>query len=135
MQKAAEQLKALSDHENAFLRSKYPEHPDEFDTQCNDVSREKIRLYAEIHQDQKCYLGKVNRYSEDEGKPYLVEYTGQMIYNFEYKFMIPVYDQKLIDMIIDRESAEYTGTAEDYKRVSAIMNRIEEIGGIYLIWV
>ena len=109
--------------------------PTEFDTDMNDISRKKIEIFAAIHNNEKCYLGKVNRYSEDEGKPGLVPYDGQQVFNFEYGFMIPAYDAKLINLIMDRDEAEYTGTKEDFVMVEAIMNRIAELGGINLFWV
>jgi len=105
------------------------------DMEMNDITRQLIVAYDRLHQDSKCYLGKVNRYSEDEGKPYLALYEGQQVFNFEYGFMIPCYDEKLIELIRDREHAEYTGTKEDYKRVTEIMDRIQELGGINLFWV
>ena len=109
--------------------------PTEFDTDMNDISRKKIEIFAAIHNNEKCYLGKVNRYSEDEGNPGLVPYDGQQVFNFEYGFMIPAYDAKLINLIMDRDEAEYTGTKEDFVMVEAIMNRIAELGGINLFWV
>jgi hypothetical protein len=107
--------------------------PTEFDTDQNDISRLKIKTFAEIT--PEAWLGKINRYSDDKGKPYLVKYEGQLVYNFEYHFIIPCFDQQLIDMIQERENAPYTGTTDDAKRIEAIAKRIEELGGFYLSWV
>lgn len=109
------------------------EWPSEFDTGLNNLSREKLDAYMEIH--EEVWLGKVNRYNYDKDRPYLVKYEGQKVYNFEYTFAIPCYDQELIDLIIEREEAEYTGTAEDEPRVQKIMDRIYQLRGIDLFWV
>jgi len=106
-----------------------------YDMKLNDVSRQAIVAYANIHKDKTCYLGKVNRYSEDKGKPGLVPYVGQRVFNFEYYFMIPCYDAKLINLIMDRDESEYTGTKEDFVMVDTIMDRIQELNGINLFWV
>ena len=109
--------------------------PTEFDQDLNLITIEKIKLFSQLNNNGQCYLGKVNRYREDKGKPYLMPYDGQQVYNFEYGFMIPVYDEKLSELIRDREHAEYTGTKEDYRRVTEIMDRIQALGGIHLFWV
>lgn len=110
--------------------------PSEFDQDMNVITAEKIKLFAQLNNNEQCYLGKVNRYrGVDDDKPYLMPYDGQQVYNFEYGFMIPVYDEKLVELIRDREHAEYTGTKEDYRRVSEIMDRIQELGGMHLFWV
>jgi len=109
--------------------------PSEFDIDMNVITIEKIKLFAQLNNNGHCYLGKVNRYQEDKSKPYMVPYDGQQVFNFEHTFMIPVYDEKLVELIRDREHAEYTGTKDDYRRVSEIMDRIQELGGMYLFWV
>ena len=106
-----------------------------YDMELNDITCAKIIAYDALYSDQKCYLGKVNRYSEDEGKPGLVPYDGQRVFNFEYGFMIPCYDAKLINLIMDRDETEYTGTRDDFVMVEAIMDRIKELNGINLFWV
>jgi len=109
--------------------------PSEFDTDMNVITQEKIKLFPELNNNGQCYLGKINRYTEDKGKPYLMPYDGQRVFNFEYGFMIPVYDEKLVELIRDREHAEYTGTKDDFRRITEITDRIQELGGIHLFWV
>ena len=109
--------------------------PSEFDTDMNVITQEKIKLFPELNNNGQCYLGKINRYTEDKGKPYLMPYDGQRVFNFEYGFMIPVYDEKLVELIRDRERAEYIGTKDDFRRITEIMDRIQELGGIHLFWV
>ena len=134
MNQLQEKFKELNRQEfSIFKRSEG--FPSEFETNMNNISRKKIEIFAAMHNNEKCCLGKINRYSEDVEKPYLVAYEGQRVFNFEYGFMIPCYDEKLVEMIRDREHAEYTGTTDDYKRVTKIMNRIYELGGFNLFWV
>jgi len=113
-------------------------YPTEFDTEINDITVEKIKMFAVLNNNglgSYCYLGKINRYSEDEGKPYLVAYDEQRVFNFEYAFMIPAYDEILIEKIRFRETDEYTGAKKDFILINGIMDRIQELGGIHLFWV
>jgi hypothetical protein len=105
----------------------------EFNKLINDVSRETIK--AMKRECGTCYLGKINLYDNDRKKPYkLVKYTGQKIYNFEYCFCLPCYDEEVERMIEERDKAPYTGTAEDSRRVEAITERVQQIGGKHLFW-
>lgn len=132
---AKERLKELKQETFDILRDSDFSPSELYDMNLNAVTCEKIEAFAEVHSNQRCYLGKVNRYSEDEGKPGLVPYDGQLVYYFEYGFMIPCYDAKLINLIMDRDETEYTGTKEDFVMVEAIMDRIQEMDGINLFWV
>lgn len=126
-----ESLKELSEKTSAYLIEN--EGTSEFDMSINDISREVIAaMKAEYG---TCFLGKVNLYGEERKKEYkLVEYTGQMVYNFEYGFCLPCYDAELERMINERDKAEYTGTSDDSKRVSAIVDRIYSLNGKNLFW-
>jgi hypothetical protein len=109
--------------------------PTEFDYELNSVTREKIAAFAREH-NGICFLGKINRYKgEDDDKPYLAQYTGQLVYNFEWRFAIPVHDQALVDMIKQREKGPYTTAIDDCKLIDGIFDRIEALGGIMLNWV
>ena len=135
---STEKMKALIKNELEIFKQArgMGGYPTEFDTEINDITVEKIKMFAALNNNGSgCYLGKINRYSEDKGKPYLVPYDGQRVFNFEYGFMLPVYDEKLAEMIRDREHAEYTGTKADFVLIEAIMGRIQELGGIHLFWV
>lgn len=129
------ELKALKAETFEILRNSRGCPNELYDMELNDISCQAIIAYANIYEGQTCYLGKVNRYSEDKGKPYLVPYSGQQVFNFEYNFMIPVYDARLINLIADRDETEYTGTREDFVLVTEIMDRIEGLKGIHLFWV
>ena len=104
----------------------------EFDMSINDISREKINALKNHY--GTAYLGRINRYEEDKGKPYLVEYTGQQVYNFEYGFVIPSYDEELIDLIRKRELSPYKGTQKDKIMIDAIFQRIADLKGLHLLW-
>ena len=106
--------------------------PNEFDQSINGISRKKID--AMKNQYGSAFLGKVTRYAEDKGKPYLCEYLGQKVFNFEYGFVIPEYDEELIRLIKEREFSPYEGTKKDAVLVARIMLRIERLNGVCLFW-
>jgi len=104
----------------------------EFDMEINDISRAKIQAASEVW--PEVWLGKVNLYNKDKGKPILKQWGGELVYNFEYTFLIPAYDKELETLIYDRDNADYTGTKDDIVRIDAIFNRIEGLNGIILSW-
>jgi hypothetical protein len=128
---ATKTLKELSKETINYLRLN--EGTSEFDMSINDISRNVIAaMKAEFG---NCFVGKINLYGEERKKGYkLVEYTGQIIYNFEYSFCLPCYDAELERMIDERDKAEYTCTADDYIRVNAITERIYALKGENLFW-
>lgn len=103
----------------------------EADRRTNQLSRAIIRAYLS---NGSAWVGNINRYSDMKNDPYLAEYKSGMVYNFQYSFVAPEYDQTLVDMIYNREHSEYTGTRNDYKLVEAIMARIDQLGGQHLFW-
>lgn len=109
--------------------------PTEFDQEVNTISRHLISAYHEHY--GRCFLGKINLYDKDRGNrdAILTEYKKQFIYNFAYSFIIPNYDQELIDLIYNRDITPYTGTKDDSVLIDAIFKRLESIGGLYLHWV
>jgi hypothetical protein len=95
----------------------------------NDMSRKIIQAYKD--EAGQAWLGRINLY----GKTYrLTEFIGQMVYNFEYCYVLPIHDDQIEQMVQDREKAEYTGTKEDAERLTRIFERIEELGGTLLHW-
>ena len=123
-------VKELSNETGKYLA--YYQGTSEFDKSINDISREMIKAMKNEH--DTCFVGKINLYDDDNKDYKLTEYTGQMIYNFEYAFCIPNHDSQLEQLITDRDRAPYTGTKDDFKRIDEIMNRIEELGGHNLFW-
>lgn len=106
----------------------------EFDMSINDISRAKIQAVSEIW--PEVWLGHVNLYGKDRhgGKAIMQKWEGELVYNFEYAFAVPGHDIELEKMIRERDDAEYTGTAADYKRIDVIFARIEALGGETLAW-
>ena len=96
----------------------------------NQVSRATIRAMA------PCYIVKVNLYGDERKKKdhILTEYRRGMVYNFGGAIVIKNYDEHLVNLIHNRDTAEYTGTTEDYSRVTEIYDYIETIGGVTLHW-
>jgi len=80
------------------------------------------------------WIGNINIYEETRGKPVIQEYRKGMVFNFEVAFVLPVFDQILQDMILARDMSKYTTSSADYKRIIEIFKRIEEVGGLSLIW-
>jgi hypothetical protein len=96
----------------------------------NQVSRATIRAM------KPCYIVKVNLYGDERKKKdhILTEYRKGMVYNFAGSIVIPAHDEKLIELIHQRDIAPYTGTGDDAKRITEIYNHIEKIGGKTLHW-
>lgn len=99
----------------------------------NDRSRLLIQAYKNDH--GSAWLGHVNLYREQEGRPIIWECpdpTGAHVYGAS--FVLPAYDEELKRMIVARSLTPYTGTADDSKLVGAIFDRIEQLGGHGLFW-
>ena len=80
--------KIIKRENEIFFPDGHFEYPTEFDTELNFIQREKIKAFKEIHGD--CWLGSINRYSNEIFKPYLEQISN--CYNFERDFTIPKYD-------------------------------------------
>lgn len=104
----------------------------ESDDTLNDLNRKQIAAFVQEH--GAAWLGSVNFYGDQceriksGAQSVYTEYTGQMVYNFDCAFCVPSPDEELGNLI-RRWNSEYKAEAID-----AIMNRIDEIGGINLIW-
>jgi len=106
----------------------------EADCTLNDLSRKQIDALK--NEFGSAYLGCINYYDEKTNQvangemPIYTEYTGQMVYNFEYCFCVPCADSLLEKLI-----REWNGKPSDvYNLIGKIINRIEELNGINLIW-
>lgn len=102
----------------------------EFDQSINDISQEKI--VAMKREKGACWMFKINRYKTDADKPFIVEYTGQKVYNFEYAAIVPCNDGTLVKFL-----SEYNKNNDPRKAISlltAIQDRITALDGRYLIW-
>ncbi len=82
-------------------------------------------------------MGSINYYDEKrkniDNEEILKEYQNELIYNFEYSFIVPAFDEELIQMIKDYNKMEYSRAV--FKAINDITERIYEIGGTFLVWV
>lgn len=108
----------------------------ESDDTYNDSNRELIAAYKETY--GTAFLGNINFYGDQRTnvasgkKSIYFEYTGQLVYNFGCDFVIPVKDEMLESLIRDWNAGK---TRENGISVlDSIMNRIQELEGINLIW-
>ena len=97
----------------------------------NDTNRALIEA-VHVHEGE-AWLGKVNLY-DDDGKQWRFDY-GATVWNCSADYVLPERNQEIEDMVIARDNAPYTGTKDDYERVKAIHEAIEEAGGYLLHWV
>jgi len=104
----------------------------EFDKSINDISRATI--IAMKREYGQCYMLNINRYPENKGQRYITKYTGQKIYNFEYTFIMPVYDSELKNMLI--KHAKNSGFKEGklMSNIKILVDRIYKNNGIALAW-
>lgn len=98
----------------------------------NDMNREIIEAVKLGY--GRAFLGSVNLYGEQrervacgEESP-LEEYTGQKLYNFCADFVVPNDDMELVAMI-----RGWNGAGET-ELVGRIINRVQKLGGVNLIW-
>ena len=104
----------------------------EFDKSINDISRATIDAMKKELGD--CWLFKINRHPEDKDKPFMVQYTGQKVYNFEYSAIVPCYDKKLEELLIENSKVLLGEPCRVTRLLLAIEERIYSLKGMYLIW-
>ncbi len=133
MQSLTEISKAQTN--NVVEQIRYYGSTSEFEPITNKYSRSIIRAFR--HEHGSAWLGNVNLYGDNRGKrdAILTEYTRGMVYNFQYSFIIPEYNQELEQLILDRDNAPYTGTKADCVRIDTIFAKIEALNGKHLHWV
>jgi hypothetical protein len=56
------------------------------------------------------------------------------IQNFQADFVLPHWDDILFDLILARAKAPYRGIAADTVAMVKIMDRIDAVGGVTLVW-
>lgn len=103
--------------------------PVESDTMLNDASREVILAMHEEH--GEAWLGRIN---VTEGEAVFEQWTGGELHNFCAAFVLPRYDAGLEHKMRERLATSYTGTKADRKLVTAIYERVKELGGELLVW-
>ncbi|MDH6310897.1 hypothetical protein M2451_004064 [Dysgonomonas sp. PFB1-18] len=102
----------------------------EFDKSINDISRVKIKQFQKER--GACYLGRINEYDEN-AEIKLTLYERQVVYNFEYTFIVPHDDPKLVELL---KKYHKRGNSPDLttNQITEITNRIYETGGMFLYW-
>ena len=129
-------LEKINARENSFInRCGGVWNVTEGDWEQNKLSRAKIRAIKS--ENGQCFIGKINLYSEDrknvDTHPILAEYKKGMVYNFGCDFVVPKYDQELIDLIRD-----YNKLKDGNKiklKLNAIFDKIIKLKGFSLQWV
>ena len=106
--------------------------PVEADSSLNDASRAVIDAMREKY--GKICLGQFNP-SHKNPQTIDVLWIPKMFptMNFEADFVIPKYDHQLARMLVDRLS-KYTDMKADSVNITAIQERIRELGGELLTW-
>ncbi len=112
-------FRELSSGERVF------EYPTEFDQSLKELSRKKIACFLQEH--GHAWLGRINAGFE-EG-PILREHLGEIVYNFDANFIVPLCDGDLVALI------ERWRSKIDIKALDAIHHRIKQLGGYHLHWV
>lgn len=79
----------------------------------------------------EAWLVKINLYGPG---PHTPMWRAESVENWGADYVLLAYDQTLVDMILARHAAPYTGAADDGKRLDAISARIQEAGGKVLFW-
>lgn len=95
------------------------------------TQREAIAAFAQQH--GAAWLGVVNLYDDNRAKPVIWKWNGELVHNFEARFVIPRFDEELYELIILRKYAAYN-IKDDVQRVEAIFKRIAQLLGITLFW-
>jgi hypothetical protein len=112
--------------------------PGEADTSVNNASRRVVEAMAEQH--GEAWVGKINLYDADRAKNggtrdgIMCLWNGEPVLNFEYAFVAPRFDEQLVQLIFDRDVGPYTSSSDDYAKITAIFERLTEIGGVHLFW-
>ena len=104
---------------------------------CETINNASRRVVATMRAAKgQAWLGKVNLYGDDRGRrdKILWEWDGGIVYNFSACFVLPAFDEKLVDMIHQRDISPYTGTADDAVKIDAIFDRVQQLGGVLLHW-
>ena len=124
-------IQEIIDCENDLFR-RYGGSIPEANDELNDLQQKKIEAVRAEH--GTAFIGKINYYGDDcknlSTNTILTEYTGQRVYTFGANFVVPSADADLADMIL-KWNSEFPF---DLKLVDRILDRVEYLGGLYLLW-
>ena len=103
----------------------------ESDDTYNDFNRQLIQ--AMKLRNGHVYMGDVNYYGDQrlavlDGESIYKEYDGGEIYNFACAYCVPVKDEKLEQLV------RLWNKSGEVALIDVIMDRVENVGGINLIW-
>lgn len=99
----------------------------------NDQNREQIAAFSTLH--SETWLGRVGFHKEEREmiasgeKSPLVRYDGSLVFNFQYDFCIPSNDSEMLELIRQWNAGEINS-----RIFNRIYDRVQDLGGIYLIW-
>jgi hypothetical protein len=102
--------------------------PAESDDRLNEASRSLVVAVHESH--GAAYLWRLNPVGETAVRLW----TGEIVCNFDADAVTPTLDRDLLRLIVARVDAPYTGTHEDARRLDLILDKLEEVGGMVLVW-
>ncbi len=122
----------ITERENTLYRCRGGRIPEANDD-LNNLQREKIA--AVFEESGAAYIGKINHSGEERASltadKVFDEYKGQMVYNFGADFVLCVTDDKLAELIVQWNKG---GLPISLKLVRQIINRINFLGGVNLLW-
>lgn len=107
----------------------------EADDTYNHLNQEIIKAFKMAY--GVGFLGSVNYYDEERKKivagekSVYEEYTGQKVFNFQCSFIVPTQDEELERLIREWNAGRRCQTGPN---VDEILSRVDEIGGIHIIW-
>ncbi|MEK6650418.1 MAG: hypothetical protein AABY75_05540 [Bacteroidota bacterium] len=138
---------AKANHSRAIrlsARENYGE-PGEADDRVNDSARAVIAAVIEAN-GGRAWIGNINLNTNSGTSPEEREAkirnclqevkTGELVYNFGASFVIPCDDDEIRRIIRERHEegrAPYSA-ATNAAQVDAIYDRVEELGGYFLMW-
>jgi hypothetical protein len=95
----------------------------------NNASRAIVATVAAQY--GEAWLVKVNLYGPG---PHTPMWQANSVENWGADYVLLSYDQTLVDMILARQAAPYTGTRQDVALLDPILARIHDAGGKTLFW-
>ncbi len=99
----------------------------------NDQNRAEITAFSTLN--QETWLGRVGFHAEEKEmvvsgeKSPMVRYDGGLVYNYQYDFCIPTNDSEMLWLIRRWNTGE-----RNWGIFNQIYDRVQDLGGIYLIW-
>lgn len=99
----------------------------------NNMNREEIAVFSAIH--AETWLGRVGFHGEEKElvesgrKSPLAWYDGGTVHDWQYDFCIPANDSEMLELI-----RKWNSGGRNMDTFNRIYDRVQELGGLYLIW-